>query len=109
MIWPPQGAVVHDQVVDGWHQEQDDDRDDDVVKIYHEAVHEDGRRVALDWSPYNNISPRCFELFVRLGFPTRSAVGSIGPLNEADLNRLLEEAQERAERRYNQALNEATE
>lgn len=103
MIWPPQGYVCHDQVVDGWHLEQDDDRDDDVVKIWHTAVHEDGRRVTLDWSPYSNISPRCFVLLVRLGFPSRSAVKSIGPLNEADLNRLVEEAQERAERQHDAA------
>lgn len=109
MVWPPQGYVCHDQVVDGWHQEQDDDRDDDVVKIWHEAVHEDGRRVTLDWSPYNNIPPRSFELLVRLGFPTRSAVGSIGPLNEADLNRLVEEAQERAERQHDAEMNNAEE
>src|SRR5690606_36399238 len=98
-----------EQVVNGWHQEQDDDVGDDCVKIYHEAVHEDGRRVSLDWSPYANISPRCFELLVRLGFPTRSAVGSIGPLNERDLDRLVEEAQERVERQHDAAMDASRE
>ncbi len=109
MVWPPQGPIVHSQVVDGWHQEQDDDHDDDVVKIWHYAVHEDGRRVTLDWSPYSNISSWCFEQLVHLGFPSRSAVGSIGPLNEADLRQLVEEAQERAERQHDAAMNEAAE
>lgn len=91
MIWPPQGALSHDDhVVDGWHLEQDDDRDDDVVKIWHEAVHEDGRRVTLDWSPYRNIGREDFERLVRLGFPSRSAVQSIGPLNSDDLTKLVE-------------------
>ncbi len=109
MVWPPQGYVRHEQVVDGWHHEQDDDRDDDVVKIWHEAVHEDGRRVTLDWSPYSNVPPHCFEQLVRLGFPGRSAVGSIGPLNEADLRRLVEEAQERVERQHDAAMDSSQE
>lgn len=106
MVWPPQGYVRHEQVVDGWHHEQDDDHDDDVVKIWHYAVHEDGRRVTLDWSPYSNIPPHCFEQLVRLGFPGR--IG-IGPLDEADLRRLVEEAQERVERQHDAALDSSQE
>ena len=92
MIWPPQGAIVHDHVVDGWHLEQDDDHDDDCVKIWYEAVHEDGRRVTLDWSPYKGMSNQDFERLVHLGFPSRSAVQSIGPLYPEDVERLWGEA-----------------
>jgi hypothetical protein len=77
-------------VVDGWRcvTDSDKDWDDGTVKHYHDAVHEDGRRVMLDWSPYAGLSNTDFKRFVRLGFPTRQAVGSKGPLTTRDLSYL---------------------
>lgn len=106
MIWSPRGAGRDDQEVDGWHLEYDDMVDDDCVKIWYEAVHRDGRRQVLDWSSYDDLPHEAFQMMVRLGFPRRTG---IGPLNMAELRRLNEEAQERAERAYHAALDAATE
>ncbi len=71
----------------GWtYSSNDDHSDDDCRKIEHEATHDDGRHVILDLSPYLN-SPHMsvFEAMVELGFPSRSATGSRGPIREADV------------------------
>lgn len=83
---------------DGWSLEWDHDDDGDVVRTTHWAVHEDGRRVEIDWSPYRGIGRDDLRRLVALGFPTRFDVGSIGPLTSADLDRLeLESESERRE------------
>lgn len=76
-------------VIDGWRLEVSELRSD-VIKMEHIAVKPEvpGLRVWLDWSPYQYLTERAFELFVRLDFPSRSAVGSKAPLNEDDLERL---------------------
>jgi len=68
----------------GWtYSWNDDHSDDDCRKIEHVATYVNGREEILDLSPYLN-SPMMvtFEAMVELDFPSRSAVGSMGPLRE---------------------------
>jgi hypothetical protein len=88
MISPQDGADL-EHVVDGWHQEWEVHDDGDVRKLWHEAVHEDGRRVVLDVSPYQYVSREMFTMHVKLGFPRRSGPG---PLSPEEVERLWAEA-----------------
>lgn len=77
-------------IYDGWHLEEEEtiELDDRVRKLYHTAVHHDGRVEFLDWSPYRHMSNLEFRRMVELGFPIRSDVASGGPLSRADLETL---------------------
>lgn len=80
-------GVLGSAIVDGWRLETEivKDADDQTAKIYYTAVRTDGRQVMVDWSPYAGISNTDFKRCVLLGFPTRAAVGSKGPLTHTDL------------------------
>lgn len=77
-------------VVDGWRLrvEVDRDWDDHTEKIWHTAVHEDGRQVIVDWSPYSGMSNTDFRRWVLLGMPGRDAVPTRGPLSSTMLTAL---------------------
>jgi hypothetical protein len=44
-----------------------------------------GRRVLLDWSPYQQFEPVHFRAMVELDFPRRAAIGSVAPLTAGDV------------------------
>ena len=73
----------------GWTYEWDYEHDDgDVRKIEHWAVHEDGRKINLDFSPYlRGAKAVCIEAMVELDFPKRSDMPyrTSGPIYEEDL------------------------
>ena len=72
----------------GWEYETDIIDYDDNRKISHTAK-KDGKRVDIDWSPYNYMSDEEFKTWVDLDMPTRKDVDSIGPLGADDLASMM--------------------
>jgi len=72
----------------GWEYETDIIDYDDNRKISHTAK-KDGKRVDIDWSPYNYMSDEEFKTWVDLDMPTRKDVDSIGPLDAEDLASMM--------------------
>lgn len=72
----------------GWEYETDIIDYDDNRKISHTAK-KDGKRVDIDWSPYNYMSDEEFKTWVDLDMPTRKDVDSIGPLSSEDLASMM--------------------
>lgn len=56
-------------------------------KIFHEIKTPEGKTITMDWSPYSTPTERQFKMWIDLGCPKR--IGT-GPLNEDDLQRLIE-------------------
>ena len=84
----------------GWLIRMTEERDDDVVKIYHEAyapgTWDVGRRdlgnpkdsTSIDVSPYSSSIIECCAM-IELGLPTRRDIkGSVSPLNREDIEKL---------------------
>lgn len=66
----------------GWRIEVSDEHsDEDVTKWTHTAVHDDGRTIELDFSPYEKVEPDVLALLVDMDFPTRATWGLCGPLS----------------------------
>jgi hypothetical protein len=82
--------------LDGFRLEQEEEREEDNVKIFHDAFDPTGKRHFLDYTPYSFMSGKTFAKFVEFfkkhgRFPTRSDVpGLIGPLRAEDLDKLVE-------------------
>lgn len=47
----------------------DEERMSDCIKIFHDVIKPDGKRVSFPWSPYSMPTKREFEMFVELGCP----------------------------------------
>lgn len=63
------------------------DEDEDVRKMWH-CITVDEKRYTMDFSPYRQPSDTAIKLWIQLGHPTRSDIGSIGPLRDEDLTKL---------------------
>jgi hypothetical protein len=65
---------------------------DDVAKIYHYL---EGPGVqsgtTVDWSPYEKMTTPDLDLYVKLDFPTRKDIKSIGPLDSSSLRKLAQQ------------------
>lgn len=85
--------VSHDLSYLGFNLEQEQEREEDNMKIWHTAIMPDGKRVTLDHSPYEMITPNVFKLYVLFfkqhkRFPTRADIKSNGPIHDEDMERL---------------------
>lgn len=77
----------------GFHLEQEEEREEDNIKIWHTVIMPDGKRVTLDHSPYEMITPNVFKLYVLFfkqykHFPTRADIKSPGPIHDEDMEKL---------------------
>lgn len=68
-----------------------EDREEDNIKLWHELICEKtGKSLhSIDWNPYRHMNEDDVELYLKLGCPTRTDVPSIGPLDRADLQKIL--------------------
>ena len=82
--------------IDGFRLEQEEEREEDNRKIFHDVIDPTGKRHLLDYSPYSMMSGNTFSKFVQFfkkhgRFPTRKDVpGLNGPLQAEDLDKLVE-------------------
>jgi len=86
-------------IIDGFRLEQEEEREEDNVKIYHTVIDPTGKRHLLDYSPYSMMSGKTFTKFIQFfkkhdRFPTRKDVpGLIGSLQADDLDKIALGAQ----------------
>ena len=80
----------------GWtYVVEEDEEPGEVIKLFHAAVHEDGRRVELDLSPYLKEVPEdVFQKLINLNFPTREVISLRSPLRVEDVRNLEMEHKE---------------
>ncbi len=76
-----------------------EERDDDVIKLWHIVKSPDGKEHTLDHSPYEHIDQATFDMYIafykRHGrFPGRKDINSRGPLGRKSLNKLVSTLQE---------------
>jgi len=82
--------------LDGFRLVQDEEREEDNVKIYHTVTDPSGKQHFLDYSPYSMMSGKTFAKFIAFfkkhgRFPKRDDVpGLRGPLRADDLDALAE-------------------
>jgi len=80
--------------LDGFRLEQEEEREEDNVKIYHTAFDPTGKQHFLDFTPYSWMSGTTFAKFIKFfkrhgRFPRRDDVASLrGPLTTKDLDKL---------------------
>lgn len=71
-----------------------EDREDDNIKTFHEVVLPDGSEIDADFSPYNRgVDRETLRKWIELGYPSRGAVGSIGPLYPEHIENLYNQKQ----------------
>jgi hypothetical protein len=66
----------------GYRYWEEEDREEDCIKIFHWVETPEGKTIHMDWSPYSNPSQKAFELWIDLGCPDRIGCG---PLDMDDL------------------------
>lgn len=71
----------------GYRYDWDEDRDDDVTKLWHYAIGPDGKRHDVDFTPYETMSIADFRTFIDLGLPDRRLFGGRGPIHSDDLTK----------------------
>lgn len=77
----------------GFSLSQEEEREDDNIKIWHTITTPNGERAPLDHSPYEMITPEVFKLYVLFfkehkRFPTRRNINSNGPIHNEDMEKL---------------------
>jgi len=50
--------------------------EEDVRKMYHYAIAPRGQRIAINWTPYEEMTTEDFKLWIHLGMPDRPNRGS---------------------------------
>jgi len=73
--------------VDGWTYISDVDEEEDNRKIFHTAVSPDGKRVDMDFSPYDRMDPTTFKLWLKLDKPGRQ---HSGPLDKEQIEKMAQ-------------------
>lgn len=71
----------------------DDVEPGECIKIWHEVVTPDGKRISMDWSPYYTPEMSDFQLWIDLGCPNRYDQGlgerhCYGSLDRKDLEKI---------------------
>lgn len=61
---------------------QEEDIEEDNIKIFHMVKTPEGKTIHMDYSPYSTPSLWFFKEWIRLGYPERIGCG---PLNDMDL------------------------
>jgi hypothetical protein len=61
------------------------DYEEDNMKIFHESVDQNGKRILMDFSPYYQMTQHTFELWVESGMPNREHLMMLSPLKPADI------------------------
>ena len=79
---------------DGFKLEQDEERDDDVIKIFHYITSPDGKKHFIDHNPYNMISQATFDKYIAFykkhkRFPRREDLHMRSPLNDKSIDELV--------------------
>mgnify|MGYP006285793869 CR=1 FL=1 len=69
--------------VDGWTYISDVEEEEDNRKIFHTAISPEGKRIDMDFSPYERLDPETFKMWIKLGQPDRGT--SRGPLHKTDI------------------------
>jgi hypothetical protein len=85
--------VVEQQLTAGFKLEQEEDREDDNIKIYHYITDPTGKKHWLDHSPYEYIKSQTFADYVTYfkkhgKFPDRGDLNIFGPLHAEDVAKL---------------------
>lgn len=73
--------------VGDWTYEAEEMPEEDVVKIWHDAISPDGKRHHIDFSPYDTMDKETFKLWIKLGMPKRQGRG---PLNKEDIIKMAQ-------------------
>jgi hypothetical protein len=73
--------------VDGWTYISDVDEEEDNRKIFHTAVSPEGKRVDMDFSPYDRMDPTTFKLWLKLDKPGRQ---HSGPLDKEQIEKMAQ-------------------
>jgi len=73
--------------VDGWTYISDVDEEEDNRKIFHTAVSPEGKRVDMDFSPYDRMDPTTFKLWLKLDRPGRQ---NTGPLDKQQIEKMAQ-------------------
>jgi hypothetical protein len=63
--------------INGWKYDYDIDVEDDNRKIWHIAISPEGKRINIDFSPYERMDRATFNLWLKLGRPNRQSSGSL--------------------------------
>lgn len=89
-VYSNEGSPIYKY--EGYIYWEEPEHDDDVVKIWHNVRHPDGKITFVHWSPYSSMSFEDFKLWIDLGMPGRvqHANGSTN-LCSADLKRIMHE------------------
>ena len=77
----------------GFHLRQQEEHEDDNIKIWHIVTLPNGEEQILDHSPYEMIDPETFKRYVLFYkenkyWPTRQNIRSNGPLHAEDIEKL---------------------
>jgi hypothetical protein len=64
--------------VGGWTYQAQEDREEDNIKMFHDAIGPDGKRYPIDFSPYEVMTTETFGLWIKLGMPGRTGRGPLG-------------------------------
>lgn len=85
--------IVGDLSYLGFHLKQEEEHEEDNIKIWHNAILPNGTQVTLDHTPYQFIDPTTFRSYVSFfkqhkRFPTRQDINSNGPLDNQDIEQL---------------------
>jgi hypothetical protein len=73
--------------VDGWTYVSDVEEEEDNRKIFHTAISPEGKRVDMDFSPYDRMDPTTFKLWLKLDRPGRQ---NIGPLDKQQIEKMAQ-------------------
>jgi hypothetical protein len=73
--------------VDGWTYISDVDEEEDNRKIFHTAISPEGKRVDMDFSPYDRMDPTTFKLWLKLDRPGRQ---HSGPLDKEQIEKMAQ-------------------
>lgn len=77
----------------GFSLSQEEEREDDNIKIWHIVTTPTGEQRTLDHTPYEMISPEVFAHYVLFykehkRFPNRQDINSNGPIHSEDIEKL---------------------
>jgi hypothetical protein len=73
--------------VGDWTYEAEEIAEEDVVKIWHDAISPDGKRHHIDFTPYETMDKKTFKLWIKLGMPKRQGRG---PLNTEEIIKMAQ-------------------
>jgi hypothetical protein len=74
--------------VNGWKYITDVEEEEDNRKIYHTALDPNGKRYDINFTPYERMTAKTFQLWIKLGAPSR--LGDFGSFDNEDIVKAAE-------------------